>query len=143
MGNHLVVGATLKLLRAGAATAAVDGTSEPLDTGDGLKISRRTRTDLDIGVMAAFQHLRAGLSIRNLTDPEFGEGDDRLTLERQARAGVALLTTSRGTVSGLTIAADADLTRQTTPFGDVAASRGRRRGAGWAAGSRCSWRADV
>lgn len=118
MGNHLVVGATLKLLRAGAATAAADGTNEPLDTGDDLKISSQTRTDLDVGVMASFQHLRLGLSVRNLTDPDFGDGDNRLTLERQARAGVAVLTTSRGTVSGLTIAADADLTRQATPFGD-------------------------
>jgi hypothetical protein len=118
LGKHLVVGSTLKLLRAGAAATAVGGESDALDVGDDLKISRRTRTDLDVGVMASFQHLRIGLSVRNLTQPEFGEGDDRLILERQARAGIALLAASQGTVSGLTVAADLDLTRQATPFGD-------------------------
>jgi len=118
-GRHLVVGSTLKLLRAGAATVAVDGESDPLDAGDDLEISQRTRTDLDVGVMASFQYLRLGLSMRNVTEPEFGDGNDRLTLERQARAGIAFLARPPTTVSGLTVAADLDLTRQATPFGDA------------------------
>lgn len=118
LGRYLVVGATLKLLRAGAATTAVDPASDPLDAGDDLEISGRTRTDLDLGAMVSFQHLRLGLSVRNLTQPSFGEGDDRLILERQARAGIALLAASQGTVSGLVVGADLDLTRQATPFGD-------------------------
>ncbi len=118
-GGHVVLGATLKLVRAGAASAPVDASNDSLDLGDDLDISRGTRTDLDIGAMVSFRHLRLGLSVRNLTDPDFGDGDERFTLERQARAGVALLTTAGGTVSGLTLAADVDLTRQATPFGDA------------------------
>src|SRR5262245_40135806 len=69
IGGGLVVGATIKLLRAGAATAAVDGTTAPLDTGDDLEISRRTRSDLDLGVLFSARHLRAGLSVKDGTQP--------------------------------------------------------------------------
>jgi hypothetical protein len=118
--DHLVVASTLKLVRSGHAWAAIDGsTDDPLDLGDDLEVSQQTHGDLDVGVMLAFPRMRAGLSVRNVTTPEFGEGSERFELKRQARAGVAVLTTTKGFLAALTVAADADLTRTATPFGDV------------------------
>jgi hypothetical protein len=54
-----------------------------------------------------------------VTTPEFGQGNEHFELKRQARAGVAVLAKSKGMVEALTVAADADLTRTATPFGDV------------------------
>jgi F plasmid transfer operon, TraF, protein len=119
LGDHLVVGSTLKLVRGGRASATVGASTEPLDLGDELDLSRETHGDLDVGVMVAYPRVRAGLSVRNVTQPEFGEGSDRLAVKRQARAGLAVLTTSKGAFAALTVAADADLTRTTTPFGDA------------------------
>jgi F plasmid transfer operon, TraF, protein len=119
LGNHLVVASTLKLVRGGRGSTAVDGSTDPLDLADDLELSHETHPDLDAGVMLTSRHLRAGLSVRNLRKPEFGEGTDRLSLKRQARTGIAVLTTSTGAVAALTVSADADLTRTETPFGDV------------------------
>ena len=69
--------------------------------------------------MLAFPHLQAGLTVRNMTTPEFGEGNERFELKRQVRAGLAVLAKSPGFIQALTVAADADLTRTATPFGDV------------------------
>jgi long-chain fatty acid transport protein len=118
-GQYFVVGSTLKVVRAGGSSAPVDGTTDPLDVGDDLDPETHTRADLDLGVMVRFAALRIGASMRNVTRPRFGNGSDRLTLTRQARIGVALLTAGKNTSSGLTVAADLDLTRRATPFGDV------------------------
>src|SRR4029079_8560655 len=64
-------------------------------------------------------HFQAGLTVRNVTTPEFGEGNERFELKRQARAGIAVLAKSKGVVEALTVAADVDVTRTATPFGDV------------------------
>ena len=119
VGRHLVLGSTLKLLRGGVATAPADSSGEGLDIGDDLPIREETHGDLDVGAMVTFQHARLGVSVRNLTQPSFGEGADRAALRRQARAGLAVVTNSKGAQGGLTISADADLTRTATPFGDV------------------------
>jgi hypothetical protein len=87
IGNYLVVASTLKLLR------AVDS----------------TKGDLDVGAMARVGHLRAGLVVRNVTTPVFGDGAARLELPRQVRAGVAV---SDG-AGRLMIDFDADLTATT------------------------------
>jgi hypothetical protein len=76
--------------------------------------------------MASLGRIKAGLTVRNLTEPEFQTDGEHasLTLQRQARAGVAV--TPR---SGWIAAADLDLTRSAGPAGDVrtfaAGSEGR------------------
>ena len=118
LGQHLVVGSTLKILFGGAVSDASAGVS--LDTADDLDPPSDTRADLDLGAMANFGHLRLGFTVRNVTEPDFGEDtSDPLTLERQARAGVAYLSTPNGFVQGITVAADADVTSTRTAVGDV------------------------
>jgi hypothetical protein len=117
--DHVVVGSTLKLVRAGEGETSVDPSTDVLDQGDDLKVSQEMHGDLDAGLMMAFSHVRAGFTVRNLTTPEFGSGNDRFELKRQMRAGIAILAKSRGLVQALTVAADADLTRTASPFGDV------------------------
>lgn len=119
LGDHLVVGSTVKLVRAGAVSTSTSGSS-PLDDADGLDVSRHTSADLDLGAMASFGHVRLGLTVRNVREPSFGDpGADRLTLKRQARVGMAVLSVPRGSLRGLTVAADADLTTTPTAVGDV------------------------
>jgi hypothetical protein len=95
IGNHLVLGSTVKLLRAD-------------DTSRGI----------DLGAMATFGRARLGVAVRNVNQPEIGSGDAALKLRRQARAGFALSTGRRGVVGTATVAADADLTTTETPTGD-------------------------
>jgi hypothetical protein len=118
IGNHLVLGSTLKLLRAGE-WSAVQAEPASLDAADDLEIDQKTRADLDVGAMANFGHVRVGATVRNLTGPAFGEGTDRLTLRRAARVGVALLSVPNGLSRGITVSGDADLTTTRTVFGDV------------------------
>lgn len=89
LGDHLVIATTLKLLHGGP------------DSG-----TATTAGSLDAGALARFGRTRLGLSVRNLTQPTLGG----LTLERQARAGVAFELAGRGPVDAVTLAADADLT---------------------------------
>jgi hypothetical protein len=96
MGEHLVVGSTVKLARASG-----------------------TQAGLDLGAMASFGRARVGLMVRNAKEIEFDKGTvDAWRLQRQARAGAAFATGSRGVVSGATVAVDADLTTIDTPRGD-------------------------
>jgi hypothetical protein len=113
------VGSTFKLIRGGQGTTGLDPSRDVLDQGDVLHLSQQTHADLDAGLMVAFPHVHAGLTVRNLTTPEFGQGSEHVELKRQTRAGLAILAKSRGIVSAVTLAADADLTRTSTPFGDV------------------------
>src|SRR5262245_4044481 len=117
--DHLVVGSTVKVVRGAQGTTALDPSTDLLDQGDDLDLSQETHGDVDLGLMLAFTHLRAGLTVRNLTTPEFGEGNERFELKRQVRAGLAVLGTSPGWIQALTIAGDVDVTRTATPFGDV------------------------
>ena len=95
LGNHFVVGSTLKLMTAG-----------------------QTRAGLDVGGMVTFGMGRIGLSVRNVTEPTFGEGADALVLKRQARAGFALSTGPRGVIGTGAVAVDADLTTTVTAAGE-------------------------
>ena len=126
IGDYLVVGATLKVMRAGA----VSGTSTdavPIDAADGLSPSHKTKGDLDLGAMATLGRLRLGLAVKNVTEPTFdAASSDSLTLRRQARAGIALTSRKHVIRQGITVAADADLTTTATPVGDEARG-GRRR----------------
>jgi hypothetical protein len=103
IGNHLVIGSTVKLARAGD-----------------------TKTGLDVGAMAAFGRARVGLMVRNAREIEFNrDTPDAWALRRHARAGVAFTSGARGAIGRATLAVDADLTKVSTPRGD-----GRRVAAG-------------
>lgn len=92
VGEHLVLGSTLKLLR-GADTSA----------------------DLDAGVMFTAGVVRAGLTVRDIAEPTVGRGADAYTLPRHARAGVALTSSrQRGVIGGATLSFDADLASTAT-----------------------------
>lgn len=141
LGDYLVVGSTVKLVRAGAVSASASSSS-PLDDADALDVSVQTRADLDVGVMANLGHLRLGLAVRNVTEPSFGDvAADILTLKRQARIGLAVLSVPHGALRGLIVAADADLTTTETAMGDV---RHLASGVeGWLARGRLGLRAGV
>jgi hypothetical protein len=116
----VAVGATLKLVRGVASSAIVpDGDRDAL-LGDVNELSGKgsTRFDADIGVMASRGGLKVGLTVRNLTQPEFRTAGTvetgALSLRRQARAGIAI-TPGEGWV----VAADLDLSRTRSPLGDV------------------------
>ena len=73
------------------------------------------RVDLDIGVMAVASFGRAGLTVRNVTEPSFDTGFGlELPLQRQARAGGSILLLPQWK-----LAADVDLLRTDGPFGDL------------------------
>ena len=95
-GRHLVVGSTVKIQH-------VDGDS---DMG------------LDIGAMAAFGPAKLGLMVRNVTEPQFGEGLQTFTLQRQARAGGSFTGTTGGVIGSVTVSFDADLLDVPTFRGD-------------------------
>lgn len=88
IGDHLVVATTVKVMNARS----------------------ETRGDFDIGAMAAFGPVRAGLNVRNLVSGTFGTGSDAVELARQARAGVSVTAPARGPIERLTLSFDVDLT---------------------------------
>lgn len=118
IGDYLVVGSTIKLLFAGAVSTTTTA-DEPLDAADALDVSRHMKSDLDLGAMANFGHVRLGLTVKNVTKPTFGSGADAITLDRQARVGLAVLSVAHGAMQGWTFAADADLTTANTVMGNV------------------------
>jgi hypothetical protein len=118
-GGHFVVGSTVKIVSGGVESAIVDGTRDALGVADDLDVQHETKVDFDIGVMLAFSHLRVGAAMRNVTTPEFGEGADRVPLDRQSRAGVAFLSGRLGILESLVVDADFDLGSTSTPFGDT------------------------
>ena len=115
LADYLAIGATLKLVRGVAVLGDSAGRPEDLiDDRDVAGVSSN-HFDVDVGVMATTTLLRAGVTFRNLTEPSFAtSSEDNLRLDRQARAGVALLLTPRWTA-----AVDLDLTRNRGPFGEV------------------------
>lgn len=106
--DNLVVGTTLKFVRGVAASGFVPAgdPGELLDEAGGLVGRGSTEFDADIGVMAVAGTLRAGLTVRNVREPEFETpgGGAVLQLHRQVRAGVAYTL-----ASGLLMSADLDL----------------------------------
>ena len=80
-------------MRGYAASGVVtDGDRDDLLDGAGdLPDKSTSKFDADIGVMASFGAVRAGVTVRNVTEPDF---DDAATaavidLKRQTRAGVS------------------------------------------------------
>ena len=95
LGEHLVVGSTVKLVRAG-----------------------RTRGDLDLGATATFGSARLAIAVRHIGAPEVGADRNPMELERQVRVGAAYTSTFGGSTP-VTAAIDADLTKTATPDGDA------------------------
>jgi hypothetical protein len=95
VGAHLILGSTLKLVHA---------------LGE-------TRADLDTGAMAAFGQVRLGVAVKNLRAPGFSDGDSRLDLSRQVRAGASVKAGAANRAE-ITAAIDADLTTTPTAAGD-------------------------
>jgi len=106
--DRIAVGTTLKFVRGVAASGLVPAgdRGDLLDDAGGLVGSGSTEFDADIGVMAVAGTLRAGLTVRNVREPEFETpgAEESLQLHRQVRAGVALTA-----ASGLLVSADLDL----------------------------------
>jgi F plasmid transfer operon, TraF, protein len=126
--SGVAVGATLKVVRGVASSTVVgDGDRDAL-LGDASELSGKgsSKFDADIGVMASRGRLKAGITVRNLTQPEFVTAGETgsLSLQRQTRAGVAV--TIR---EGWVLAADFDLNRTHSSLGDArsfaAGSEGR------------------
>jgi hypothetical protein len=118
LGQHLVVGSTLKLVRGRFGASLRSPGTASLDEADRLEIDGETHAGLDIGAMANIGYARLGVMVRNVREPEFRSGDDAMTLRRHARAGFALSSGPRGVLSRAIVAVDADLTKTTTVFGD-------------------------
>ena len=116
--DGIAVGATVKLVRgtAAAATGPAASAESLLDEAD-LLGRTGSRADLDVGIMARGSLGSLGLTLRNLTEPSFETGSGaslELNLDRQARAGASILL-----LRSWKLAADADLTRNRGPLGDV------------------------
>ena len=115
--DRVAVGGTVKLVRGFAADALVPqgDPDEILDTSDDLIGASSNKFDVDLGVMANLGTIKAGLSVRNVTEPEFETPGDvsRLRLPRQFRAGVALTP-----APGWVVAIDGDLNRTPGAYGD-------------------------
>ena len=93
-------GTTLKYVRATSRLA-------PIGSAQALTGKTEGRADLDVGVLAAADALRFGVTVRNLREAEFGGG---VRLPRQVRVGLAI---DPQTVTDLplVIALDVDLRR--------------------------------
>jgi hypothetical protein len=121
LGQYLDVGTTIRFVRGVAAVSplavagsAGDRRDGPLERAAELAGRSSQTVDLDLGAMLIVKHLRAGLLVRNLREPEFEttEPGIALSLDRQVRAGVAW-DFGAGTAAGpgtTVVACDVDLT---------------------------------
>lgn len=114
----IAVGATLKLVRGVASSAVVPDGDRGALLGDASDLTRKgtSKFDADIGVMATRGRVKAGLTVRNLVEPAFSTAGEsgRLTLRRQARAGIAVVP-----VEGWIVAGDLDVIRTPGSGGDM------------------------
>jgi hypothetical protein len=121
LGGNVVLGTTLKLVRAGRALAlgpVPPSARDLLDEAGELDLPMETEADLDLGAMVMLSpQVRVGVSVKHIREPDLGEGETRTVLERQARVGVAVM--GGGRSASLTTAADFDLTTLDTVLGEV------------------------
>ena len=116
-GSYMAIGSTFKWVRGFAASGLVPaGDRDDLLDGAGeLPDHSTNKFDVDVGVMALLHTFRVGLTLRNLTEPDFSTaGPDVVTLDRQSRAGMSYVG-----VPGLVVAADIDLERAQGALGEV------------------------
>jgi hypothetical protein len=110
----VAVGATLKLVSGHASSQVTNAATarEAIDQ-EASGENGSTHFDADLGVMANSPRLKAGLTMRNLMEPEFTSNDGVvLALERQLRAGA-----SWSVKSGWILASDLDLLVTHDAFG--------------------------
>jgi F plasmid transfer operon protein TraF len=112
----VAVGATLKMVRGSASSVFGPATDRDalLDQEGEVPSRGTTRFDADLGVMASAGKLKAGLTLRNASQPSFRtpDGARTLRLEREARAGVSL-----APLAGWIVAADSDILENEGPRG--------------------------
>ena len=147
LGRFLTLGATVKLVRGGIGQArrSVSSWEQAIDVAEGLETRGTSRGDLDVGVMLSAGSMRAGLLVRNVTEPSFEDVTtaEATKLPRHVRVGLAWGNRWPG-ISGTVVALDADVTRVPHPAGerrDVAAGVEQwvfRRQIGLRAGVRAS-----
>ena len=113
----IAVASTLKAVRGLTSSDVVlDGQRDRLLDDDPLLPEKATtRFSADVGVMARLGSARVGVTVRNVTQPDFDTaGSGTIELKRQSRAGLAYLG-----VQGLVLAADVDLERVRGSLGDA------------------------
>ncbi len=107
LGELVVIGATVKYVRGSAAITLSHGITadEVLDAADAAPAESHGTFDIDLGVLASTERVRAAFALKNLHRPGFTTfGGKTIFLERRARFGLAALPRD-----GLTLAIDVDL----------------------------------
>jgi hypothetical protein len=121
IGRFLTLGATVKLVRGGVgqASRSLSTWEQAIDLAESLETRGTSRGDVDAGAMVSAGPVRAGVLVRNVTEPTFGEGGttQSATLPRQVRVGLAWGEGWPG-ISATVIAFDADVTRVPHPAGE-------------------------
>jgi hypothetical protein len=121
VGDALVVGSTLRVVRAGTAEGAA-GPGEPVRDVVSriaqLDVDHETHFDADIGVLGWIGRFRLGLVVRNVTAPtvDAGSGDD-WDIERQVRVGASWGGEPARGQRPWAVAVDTDLTTTALPDG--------------------------
>jgi hypothetical protein len=106
LGGGLSIAGTFKYLSGKSTTGVTDSQlNDALEEGLKRDGDSDGHVDVDVGLMGAWTHFRAGLVMKNLTQPTFlGSAGFEIQVKRRIRAGVAVLPTN-----GLTLAFDVDL----------------------------------
>ena len=117
LGKYVAVGSTVKWVHGYAASGIVPvGDRDDLLDGAGdLPEHSTNKFDMDVGVMAVTGKFHAGVTLRNLIEPDFTTASGSLlTLKRQTRAGFSYVG-----VAGLIVAADIDVERADGALGEI------------------------
>ena len=115
--SQFALATTVKAVRGIASSGVViDGNRDDLLESDaGLPDNGSTEFSADIGVMVSLGSVRAGVTIRNVNEPDFDTpSGTEIELKRQSRAGIAYVGTP-----GVILAADIDLERVRGSLGEV------------------------
>ncbi len=117
LGEHVAIGSTLKWVHGYAASGIVPAgdRDDLLDGAGDLPEHSTNKFDMDVGVMALVGKFHAGVTLRNLIEPDFTTASGSLlTLKRRTRAGFSYVG-----VAGLIVAADIDIERAEGALGEI------------------------
>jgi hypothetical protein len=117
IGRHVVIASTLALLYGGIGASNEVASADSIDHASDLDVDTQTIGDMDLGAMVRLGILKLGANVKHVTEPHFGSGTVEVPLERQARAGLALVT--QVAKNPLTLAGDVDLTKTPTVNGEA------------------------